>query len=169
LTTLGREQARRLGESLRDQRIAAVWCSDMARAVQTAEIAAGVLGVSVRVRAGLREFGVGRLAGHPIHDLDVVFKQWVGGDLVAACPGAETGHQVLDRMRHELESIADTFRGETVLVVSHGGVTGLVLPRLASNVPNDFAFHQPIANGGTCEIAVDADGWMLRTWNDQPV
>src|SRR4051794_537580 len=77
LTQLGRDQARRLGESLRDKRIAAVWCSDMARAVQTAEIAAGVLGVPVRVRAGLREFAVGRLAGHPISDLDVVYKQWV--------------------------------------------------------------------------------------------
>jgi probable phosphoglycerate mutase len=169
LTPLGREQARRLGESLRDKRIAAVWCSDMARAVQTAEIAAGVLAVPVRVRPGLREFGVGTLAGHPITDLDEVFLTWVRGDLTSGCPGAETGEQVVARMRDELESIADSYRGETVLVVSHGGVTGVVLPRMAGNVPNDYALTRPIANAGTCEVAVDADGCMLRGWSDAPV
>ena len=165
LSQLGRAQARDLGESLLARRIAAVWCSDMARAVQTAEIAAGVLGLPVRVRAGLREFGVGGLAGRPITDLDVVFEKWVGGDLSASCPGAVTGEQVMARVRGELESIADTYRGATVLVVSHGGATGLVLPRLAGNVPTDYALDRPIANTGTCELTVDADGWMLRTWN----
>ena len=112
LTPDGRRQARALGESLRDRRIASVWCSDMTRAVQTAEIAAGVLGgLPVTVRRGLREFEVGSLAGQPLAELDAVFATWVGGDLTAGCPGAETGEEVLTRMRSELESAADEHRG----------------------------------------------------------
>ena len=166
LTPEGRQQARVLGESLRDRRIASVWCSDMTRAVQTAEIAAGALGgLPVTVRRGLREFEVGSLAGQPLTELDAVFATWVGGDLSGGCPGAETGEQVLTRMRFELESATDEHRGETVLVISHGGVISVTLPRLCANVSADFALGRPISNGGAAEVAVDADGWVLRSWN----
>lgn len=135
LTDLGRKQAAALAASLRDRRVAAIWCSDMARAVQTAEIVAAVLGVSVRVRAGLRETSAG-----------------------------ETGEDVVRRVSAELESAADQFRGETMLVVSHGGSISLTVPFLATNVANDFARGRLPANCASCEITADADGWLLRSW-----
>jgi probable phosphoglycerate mutase len=54
LTDRGRRQARALGEGLRDRRVAMVYTGPVPRAMQTAEIAAAVLGVGVRVRSGLR-------------------------------------------------------------------------------------------------------------------
>ena len=63
LSPLGRQQAKDLAATLAPERIARVWASDMARAVQTGEIVAGILGVDVVVRKGLREFGVGDAAG----------------------------------------------------------------------------------------------------------
>lgn len=167
----GRDQARVLGGSLHDRRIAAIWCSDMARAVQTAEIAASVLGVPVRVQPGLREFSVGELAGQPYSDAlftDVV-DSWRRGELAIGCPGAETGLDVLARMRRTLESAADEFRGETVLVVSHAGAIRVTLPRLADNVPDDFGGHIPLGDCTISEIAVDADGWVLQSWCGRPV
>ena len=70
LTPEGRAQARRLGETLRGERIARVWTSPLARAVQTAEIAAGVLGVGVVVRQGLREYGASAYVGGAAEQLD---------------------------------------------------------------------------------------------------
>jgi broad specificity phosphatase PhoE len=113
----------------------------------------------------LREFEVGSLAGQPLTELDAVFATWVSGDLSGGCPGAETGEQVLTRMRSELESATDEHRGETVLVISHGGVISVTLPHLCANVSADFALGRPISNGGAAEVAVDADGWVLRSWN----
>ncbi|MCW2765714.1 MAG: hypothetical protein JWO11_1673, partial [Nocardioides sp.] len=63
LTRLGRTQARALAEELRGERIARVWTSPLSRAVQTAEIVAGLLDLDVVVREGLREYGVGSLSG----------------------------------------------------------------------------------------------------------
>src|SRR6478609_3419986 len=63
LTALGRAQARELADLLSGERIARVWTSSLSRAVQTAEIVAASLGVDVVVREGLREYGVGSLAG----------------------------------------------------------------------------------------------------------
>jgi probable phosphoglycerate mutase len=72
-------------------------------------------------------------------------------------------------MRSTLESAADEFRGETVLVVSHAGAIRVTLPRLADNVPDDFGTHIPLGDCATSEIAVDADGWVLRSWCGRPV
>jgi broad specificity phosphatase PhoE len=171
LTATGRVQARELGASLRDRKVSAVWCSDMSRAVQTAEIAASELGVPVRVRSGLREFGVGSLAGQPfdVALFEPAYRAWMSGDLSAGCPGAETGGDVLRRATAELETLADSFRGETVLVVTHGGTMGLVLPRLAVNVPIDYSLGRSMPHCGTCELSADADGWVLHTWAGEPV
>ncbi len=88
---------------------------------------------------------VGDLAGQPF-TLDLfadVFAAWRAGDLSVGCPGAETGRDVVRRgCTAELESVADEYRGETVLVVSHGGVIQLVLPRLATNVSTDCGFSR---------------------------
>lgn len=59
LTTAGRSQAHRLGAALVGRAVTLVYCSPMAPAVQTAEIAAGVLGASVRVQTGLSGFPAG--------------------------------------------------------------------------------------------------------------
>lgn len=47
LTTAGRRQAVALGDALAGRRVAHVWTSTLARAVQSAEIAAARLGVPV--------------------------------------------------------------------------------------------------------------------------
>ena len=171
LTTVGRAQARALGESLRDRRIAAIWCSDRARAVQTAEIVAAIVRCAVRVRAGLAEFGLGEYVGQPYVEgmFADLFDRWTSGDLGTGPNGTETGQDIVDRMSAELESVADQYRGETVLVVSHGGVMSLVLPYLAINADNAMAVDLTLANCATCELAADADGWVMRSWAGHPV
>jgi broad specificity phosphatase PhoE len=72
-------------------------------------------------------------------------------------------------MTAELTDLADQFRGETTLVITHGGVMTMMLPRLARNVSDAFAWGQAVDNCATSELAVDADGWLLRTWNAKPV
>ena len=124
LSPLGRQQATDLAATLAPERIARVWASDMARAVQTGEIVAGILGVDVVVRTGLREFGVGDAAGTTgVPDpFAATFASWLAGDLTARIPGGESGEEVVERYTAVLEEIADEHRGESVLVVSHGGV-----------------------------------------------
>jgi len=143
LTRLGRSQARSLGESLRNRRIATIWTSDLARAVQTAEIAGWILGVDVRVRSPLREFGVGR--------------------------PDETADELFARVSGELETLADLSRGETALVVSHGGAIEYTVPRLAANVGDGFVAGEEFGNCATCELRADAAGWVLETWQGAPI
>lgn len=171
LSPLGRDQARALAERLVPERISRVWTSDMARAVQTGEIVAAALGADVVVRTGLREFGVGHAAG-TTGDPDPfaeTFAAWLDGDLAARIPGGESGEDVVQRYTAVLEEIADAHRGESVLVVSHGGVMCMALSALALNLALSHSRDVPMPNCGVVALEGDADGWVARSWADQPL
>lgn len=166
LTLAGRKQALDLAESLRGRRVAYIYTSPLARAVQTAEIVAGVLGAGVRVREGLQELTVGAYEGQPeqMGPFLEAFQAWARGDLAATYDGGESAEQVVTRMLDVLESIVDLHRGETVLVISHGGVMSVALPRLASNLSDNHASDLRIANAATVELLADADDWRCERW-----
>lgn len=164
LTRLGRQQARELGERLRSERVALIVCSELSRAGLPAEIAGGVLGLPVTCRMGLEEFDVGELRGRPF-DRDVVepvLADWQRGDLDARVPGGESGSQTARRVLAVLDDVADQARGETVLVVSHGGVInalwGAIAPGSPAAPPAD-----DIGNGSTYLFERDADGWRAAS------
>ena len=161
LTHVGREEARALGERLRSERVAGVVSSELSRAVQTAEIAASVLGLPVQVRERLQEFALGDYLGR---DYDAaVFHQvlgsWLKGDLEVGIPGGETGRQVVDRVLPVLDEMADQFRGETLLVVTHGGVILALFGLLAPGSPHAPAHEDDVPHAATYVFECDADGW----------
>lgn len=171
LTPRGRLQAGALAERLADRHVATVYTSSLARAVQTAEIVAARLSCGVRVREGLAELSVGNLAGHA--DLADAFTpilaRWRQGDLAARIPGAESGEEVVARISDELTQLADLYRGETVLAVSHGGVMSLALPILAANLPDTYAVGQPLGDTTAVDLVADSDGWRCLSWGDRTV
>lgn len=171
LSLTGRAQARDLGRSLRGARVSMIYCSSMARAVQTAEIIAAELGVVVRVRDDLREWSVGEYAGQEYAEgmYDEVFASWHADDLTVGIPGGETGAEIVRRVKDELATIVDLHRGETVLVVSHTGAIQMALPQLCSNVASDYCAGRTLSSCDVVEIAADGDGWVLRSWAGQPV
>ena len=172
LTDLGREQSRSLGRSLSGERVARVWSSPMARAVQTAELVASELGCGVTVREGLRELGVGVHAGQPMEPdpFRATFDRWLDGDLGARIEGAESGTEVVARVTGALEEIADLHRGEAVLVVSHGGAICAAVPVLARNLHPRFPLGRPLPNTGVVRLEVDDDtGWRAVSWAGEDV
>jgi broad specificity phosphatase PhoE len=166
LSDKGIEQTTALAESLADRRVARVYTSELARAVQSGAVAATVLGVDAMSVAGLEEFSVGAVAGraHDDPELASVFKAWLHGDLRRSIPGGETGEEVVARFRETLQAIADQFRGETVLVFSHGGVMSFVLPRISGNVRDDLAAAKFLPNCAVAEVSVDGDGFEVLSW-----
>ncbi len=163
LTALGRQQARDLGEALLGERVAGIVCSDLARAVQTAEIAAGVLDLPVKVREGLQEFAVGDFLGRAWDPVvfDPMVAAWLAGDLSPGVPGGETGEQIVTRVLAVLDEIADEYRGETVLSVSHGGVILALMGRLAAGSPPAPKDAYDVPNCSTYVLERDADGWRV--------
>lgn len=169
LTDNGRAQIRHLVEHVRPRRIAEVYSRTMHRTVQSAELASSELGTQCVVTDGPQEFSLGELGGISYEDprAKKVFGAWLGGDLAVAYPGGEDGHAVVKRFKDAIEDIADTHRGETELVFSHGAVLSLAVPRLSMNVRNDVAAQWSWPNCVVAKVQVDADGWRMVSWSSR--
>ncbi|MDT5035592.1 MAG: 2,3-bisphosphoglycerate-dependent phosphoglycerate mutase [Micromonosporaceae bacterium] len=115
LSAAGRDQARELGRRRRGETPTAVFVSDLARAVQTAEIAFGGSGVPVHLDPRLRECNYGRLNGAPVttvaaerrHRIDIPF------------PAGESYRQVVDRTAEFLADLAAGRDGSRIVLISH--------------------------------------------------
>ena len=161
LTREGRAQAHALGTALADRRVAAVHTSDVSRSVQTGEIAAALLGVSVTARKALREVFIGDLLGQPfdVRRIHEVSDRWYDGDLDARFPGGESGTEVVERHRAALDEIADQHNGETVLVVGHQTALGIVVPTLTGVRDHGWPDRLGPDNCGRVELLRGAEGW----------
>ena len=123
LTEEGRCQARAAGEWIAERYAPVrIVTSPFARARQTADILAGVLGLAVVVEPGLRERSYGELAGqpygavraHPDYDPGVYW-QWCP-------PGGESLVEVAARAGEVLDRVARSAPGDDVVIVSHAAV-----------------------------------------------
>ncbi len=170
LSVEGRAQARALGAVAQEAGVTAVWCSPRSRAVQTAEIAAAIAGVThVTVREGLREYGVGAAAGRPDGEeaalLLPAFEAWGAGDDTATIPGGERVAGLAERMTVVLEEVAaasgpDGLDGPA-LVVTHGGVTMVTVPTL-TGLPRETARDFVLPGGGHLVLEREPTGWVVK-------
>jgi probable phosphoglycerate mutase len=111
----GRSQAAALAAWLADEPIAAVWCSPMRRARETARPLAERLGLDVRIEDGIAEYDRDAASYIPVEELKAANDpRW---------------YQVPEQPDHfrgvvveAIERIVDQHAGQRVAVVCHGGV-----------------------------------------------
>jgi broad specificity phosphatase PhoE len=113
LSATGREQARELGERRRDDGLSALLTSDLARAVETAEIAFADSGLPVLEDARLRECNYGELNGTPESVRDRA------AHLDAPYPAGESWRQAVERVGGFVDELRRERDGERVLVIGH--------------------------------------------------
>jgi broad specificity phosphatase PhoE len=118
LNDTGREQSRALAVELADERLDAVYSSDLSRARETAEIVAGTHGLEVTTLEELRERHFGSWEGLSDDEIHERFPEEIAnGTLGDGEPREEMDRRVLQALKR----IATEHPNGTVLVVSHGG------------------------------------------------
>jgi broad specificity phosphatase PhoE len=115
LSENGRRLARDLGERHRGGAIAAVFVSDLARAVQTAEVAFAGSGIQIYRDARLRECNYGALNGMPVARLAADRSR----HLDEPFPQGESYRQVVDRTCAFLRDLAAHRDGRTIVIIAH--------------------------------------------------
>ena len=160
LNETGREQAHALAAELTSEGIELVYTSDLARAVETAEIVAARLGADVRSMRDLREIDVGEWQGLTWQEIEERYpdgaRSWR-----ARGYGWETGEtyeELGDRVVAALRRIASDHPEERVLVVGHGGTIRATRAFIEGlSVPESRSRSRAIGN---CEVfrVVTEDG-----------
>ena len=115
LSPTGREQAAALGRRRRDDGIAAVFTSDLARAVETATIAFDGSDVPVLHDWRLRECDYGGRNGTSAAEMHARRAD----HLDVAYPGGESWREAVARVERFLGDVPTRWEGRRVLVVGH--------------------------------------------------
>lgn len=169
LNALGRAQAARLAGALCDEGIAAVVCSDLARAADTAQALAAPLGLPVLCDPGLRERGFGAMEGHTFAEIDrhmpEMARRWRMRDPDFEPPGGERLADFYARSVAAAERIALAHAGRTVALVTHGGVLDC-LYRAAARIELQASRTWLLGNAAINRLLHSPGGFVLVGWND---
>ncbi|MEP7223537.1 MAG: histidine phosphatase family protein [Actinomycetota bacterium] len=130
LSLAGKRQANELRQRRGSEELAAVFTSDLGRAVETARLAFDGLGIPIFHDWRLRECNYGELNGTPVARLEVERS----GHVYEPYPGGESYSQVVSRVQSFLRDLFPRFENERIVVVGHSA-TQWALQHLLEGTP----------------------------------
>ncbi|MFH1439500.1 MAG: histidine phosphatase family protein [Candidatus Woesearchaeota archaeon] len=148
LNDKGIKQAKKVAERLKDEKIDYIYCSDLARAVDTSkEIVKYHLGIPIKYVKELREKHYGIFQGKKHSEIDFENDP----------EGGETMAEFTRRVMDFLEKVINQHVNDTVLFIFHGGPMGMIMSKLRKIDYNEFMRDKGLKNTGVSIIDFDKD------------
>ena len=169
LNATGLWQAQRAGQALADERIGAIYASDLSRAWQTAEEIAKPHGLAVQPEPRLRERAFGHFEGLSFAEIEATLpvqaKLWRERDPEFEPDGGESLLVFRDRVTGVASELAARHPGELVVLVAHGGVMD-VLYRAATRQALQAPRTWQLGNAAINRMLWTPEGFSLVGWSD---
>ena len=159
LNDKGREQARHVAHFHRQYGLAALYSSDLRRALETAEIVGVEMGLPIKPEPRLREIHLGQWQGMLSGEIQArypdEFRLWHASPLSVQPPGGERVLVLAARVLEAVNDIIVRHHKQRVGVVSHElpiavaicRAAGLGLERLRSMIPPTGAWNEVVLAG----------------------
>ncbi|TGE34430.1 alpha-ribazole phosphatase [Desulfosporosinus sp. Sb-LF] len=162
LSALGVKQATLLKEIFSRMPLDNIYCSDLERAQQTAEIISSAHSIIPTARVELRELNMGDWEGKLFSEIRAKNPQEFekrGKDIANYCsPEGESFSDCSKRVIPIFESLAQS-NENTILIIGHAGINRVILCRvLGIPLENVFRFEQSYG----CVNLISKDGLMYR-------
>jgi broad specificity phosphatase PhoE len=166
LTPAGREQARRLGELVRDEPLDLCVTSTLGRTIETADQALRGREVARLVLPELNDPLYGRFEGAHLED----YRRWAAGNSSSAVPGpgGESRHAIVERYARAFRALL-ALPEEAILVVAHSLPIAYALAARDGTVPAPrvplAAYAEPYPFTGE---ELDRAASLLEAWAAAP-
>jgi broad specificity phosphatase PhoE len=163
LSARGHAQAKEIARELAGLDIAAVYSSDLVRAVDTARAIAAEHDLEVSVDPGFREVDQGEWTGLTTSEIKARWPElWGPARHYTARPGGESPAHVRERALGALARVARAHPDETVVVVSHGGTIRWLSAEALGYNDRESARIRGLFNGSAVSLrARVADGRVV--------
>jgi alpha-ribazole phosphatase len=159
LNQIGLEQAAKAGQRLKNEKVAAIYSSDLLRAKQTAEIIARGHNLPVIIMPEFREINFGIWEGKTFKDIEELYPEML------KIPEGETFPEMLKRAWKGLKILLARHKDETVIIVAHGGtIAALLCNILDMSLDNLWKVRQ--GNTGITVVEFEEDKGRLTLFND---
>jgi probable phosphoglycerate mutase len=171
LNSHGQVQAQRLAQSLQHagHTFDHLYSSDLQRAADTAKQVSNALELSITIDPIFRERHVGVLQGLRLddapHQVPDVWQAHLARDIQHDLGGGESIQAFHERAQRALAMLVAAHRGQTILVVSHGGTLDMMY-RIATKQALDQARVAVVPNTSLNWIAFDGKAWSVERWAD---
>ncbi|WIV21133.1 histidine phosphatase family protein [Paenibacillus polygoni] len=161
LTDYGVEQAKWLGDSLRNESIDLIYSSSSLRARRTAEIIRGELEVNIIECDEFREINLGVWEGKSQSEVRELYPMEFDNfwndpekfDLI----GSETFNDVFIRAREKLREIITAHKGKTILIVTHTVVVKLLMAYFDNRRLKNIWKPPFIHPASLCKVVINED------------
>ena len=166
LSFRGRRQAVATAEALKNDSITAIYSSDLARAVETAEPLANMTRLPVNTTEAFRERSVGVMEGLTFEDAAQKHPEQYAAllrrDFEHVLTGGESYRQLLDRAWQKLDEIVARHKGGKIAVFSHTGTICIMALHLmgALDAPELKPVWISSANCGITRFELRDDGFV---------
>jgi len=166
LTSLGVEQANKLAKRLKDIAFDKIYCSDLDRAIQTAEIIQTTVKSDIIVTPSFREIDMGEIHKKSWNEFSDIYKNWVLHEEDISYPCGECGMDVWKRCKKEVDIIVES-NYSRIAIVSHGGtIRSMICGILGIPQQKRFYFGFPPENCSVSIILRSDKDYYLHTFND---
>lgn len=169
LAEAGRRQASLLAQRLANWRIDHLYTSDLARAAETAEIVGAAVGLEPIPDSLWRERGFGALEGLTSEEIELQYPEaWASRMVgpITGVPGAEPQADVIARSIAACTNLLAQHEGETVAVVSHGGMILTTLVNLLGLPPTGHSLLVVGSNTAISRVMIANGHARLTGLND---
>jgi alpha-ribazole phosphatase len=161
----GRSQARNLGLYLADEKIEAVYSSDLSRCLETSSII--FPGISINKTAAFRELNIGDWEGLTYSEIQERYPEqsalWAKDWAAMRLPNGESFREMSERVIKELNKIKTV--SKKTAIVTHGGCVRAILAHYLS-VDMDQAFRFQVDNCTATRVRFTGDYMFLATFNE---
>ena len=173
LNAVGHTQAQRLAQRLAAEPVHHLVSSDLLRTRQTAqpilELARTAQSPSLVTDAMLREQNFGRIDGMRVEDIKTqhadVWAGWTQFQSDYAVPDGESTRQFHTRVMDAMHRLAAAYAGQTLVVVTHGGVLDM-LYRTVHGLGLNGPRQSTIPNAGYNRVRFDGNRFDILHWAD---
>ncbi|MEO8297329.1 MAG: histidine phosphatase family protein [Burkholderiales bacterium] len=170
LNEVGQWQARRLADWVAsEERLAAVYSSDLQRAWHTAAALGAGAGLPVVAEPGLRERHFGAFEGHTVAEIETHFpdlvQPWRQREPDFSPEGGESLNRFYARCVQTAERLAAAHPGETIALVAHGGVLDC-LYRAAMGMAIEAPRTWQLGNASINRLLFTGQRFTVIGWGD---
>ena len=170
LNANGEAQSLAVGRCFSGIHADALYSSDLLRARQTAQPIADALRRPMNLMPALREQHFGRCEGKVFAEIAALnpddAQALLSRDPDYATPGGgESRRQHEARILVCIARLVSAHPGQTLVVVTHGGVLDVIYRR-AQGLPPDAPRDYPIPNAGLNWVSITGDQWVIESWGE---
>jgi alpha-ribazole phosphatase/probable phosphoglycerate mutase len=144
LSEIGRSQMAQVAEHLKAEPMAAIYTSPRSRAVESARILAAAADRPVEIAADFHEIDFGDFEGLTYDEIagqfPGLFRQWMETPTEVQFPNGECFAQMRLRVLRSFHTILSKWNGQTIAIVSHGGVNRILIA-WALRMPDNAIFR----------------------------